>query len=622
VATLSFKYITENGASYSYSGEGTLTYSVSSTSDGTTVSVSSITIRNTQSGATVAKRYTYSVKVAGTVIASGGVSLATGKSMTISISGSKTVTRGHSASTATLAITGSGAGGTIQKPEVGGTVTASVSVPARPSYSVTYDANGGTGAPSGQTKWYGETLTLASAKPTRAGYVFYHWNTARNNGGTSYNPGGSYTGNAALALYAIWNPVVTYDANGGTGAPSSQTRTYGEALTLSTTRPTRAGYVFYHWSTSATDAGSTFQPGGTYNLDVSSTLHAIWNPVISFDANGGTGAPSSQTKTYGEALTLTTSKPTRTGYTFARWTTAPDGSGSAYASGGRYASNSSATLYAQWTKDPDPPTIASLSVVRCDSTGTPQDEGTHCKVTCAWSIDTTNLSGNTATVTGSIKPASGSARTITFSSGASGTGGTAVAVVPDCGTDTQYAVTVTVTDSRTSTSRTDILTRAKFIFDIRAGGDAMGIGSAAPEDGLEVGWPAQFDEDVAVLGDQSVAGSLTVSGKLSAPQLTVTSKSSDIVTSSSGWTVYSQEARTYGKVVMVLAGLKPTTAVAAGSISRIGTLKSGFRPALLQGFANRYGYGDIDSSGNITFRNDAALTTGPVVEVALTFIKP
>ena len=57
-------------------------------------------------------------------------------------------------------------------------VSFSVSVPAWTSYNITFNANGGSGAPGNQTKWKGQTLTLSSTKPTRTGYSFLGWSTS------------------------------------------------------------------------------------------------------------------------------------------------------------------------------------------------------------------------------------------------------------------------------------------------------------------------------------------------------------------------------------------------------------------------------------------------------------
>ncbi len=71
--------------------------------------------------------------------------------------------------------------------------------------------------------------------------------------------------------------------------------------------------------------------------------------TISYNANGGSGEPAKQTKSHDTNLTLSTTKPTRTGYTFQNWNTESDGSGTSYASGATYTANEAATLYAQWT---------------------------------------------------------------------------------------------------------------------------------------------------------------------------------------------------------------------------------------------------------------------------------
>ena len=151
------------------------------------------------------------------------------------------------------------------------------------TYTITYNANGGTGAPAAQTKTHDVALTLSSTKPTRANasagsytvtlnanggsvstdkltaarttsYSFKNWNTAANGNGTSYNPGATYTANAAATLYAQWNSSTTT-----------------AAVTLPT--PTRTGYTFMGWATSTSaTSGST----GNYTPTGNVTLYAIW----------------------------------------------------------------------------------------------------------------------------------------------------------------------------------------------------------------------------------------------------------------------------------------------------------------------------------------------------------
>ena len=78
-----------------------------------------------------------------------------------------------------------------------------LTIPALDSYSVSYNANGGSGAPSSQTKWYGETLMLSSTIPTRKNYEFLGWATS-SDGEVAYAAGSSYIGNSRLTLYAVW----------------------------------------------------------------------------------------------------------------------------------------------------------------------------------------------------------------------------------------------------------------------------------------------------------------------------------------------------------------------------------------------------------------------------------
>ena len=76
-------------------------------------------------------------------------------------------------------------------------------------YSVKYNANGGSGAPTGQTKQVGKTLTLAKGIPTRTGYEFRGWSTSSGSQNVVYLPGGNYTTDADKTLYAVWNPANT-----------------------------------------------------------------------------------------------------------------------------------------------------------------------------------------------------------------------------------------------------------------------------------------------------------------------------------------------------------------------------------------------------------------------------
>lgn len=157
------------------------------------------------------------------------------------------------------------------------TVSTSYTIPALARYAVTYSANGGSGAPSSQTKWQGKTLTLSGTKPTRTGYTFKNWLSSAQN--KSFDPGDSYTHNAATTMTAQWTAntyTVKYNANGGTGAPSNQTKTYGKTLTLSSVKPTRENYSFLGWATSADATEAAYAAGASYTGNAALTLYAVW----------------------------------------------------------------------------------------------------------------------------------------------------------------------------------------------------------------------------------------------------------------------------------------------------------------------------------------------------------
>ena len=165
------------------------------------------------------------------------------------------------------------------------TTTVTVPAVARPTYTVSYNANGGSGAPSNQTKQHDITLTLSSVKPTRDGYEFAGWGTSATDTGIKYSAGGQYTGNANITPYAIWSNVakltINYNANGGSGAPSSQTHLINTTSKISGVKPTRDKYVFLGWSTSSTATKATYIVDGQYTNNsftngAAVTLYAVW----------------------------------------------------------------------------------------------------------------------------------------------------------------------------------------------------------------------------------------------------------------------------------------------------------------------------------------------------------
>ena len=153
--------------------------------------------------------------------------------------------------------------------------------------------------------------------------------------------------------------TLAYNANGGSGAPSS--RSAGNiqvnpscTFTVSNTVPTRTGYTFLGWSTSSTATSASYVGGNSITVTTAgtTTLYAVWQIItytVSYNkGNDGTGTNSSATKTYNVTLTLKGAQFTRTGYAQTGWATS-DGGAQAYALGGSYTANASVTLYPVWT---------------------------------------------------------------------------------------------------------------------------------------------------------------------------------------------------------------------------------------------------------------------------------
>ena len=159
----------------------------------------------------------------------------------------------------------------------------------RTAYTVSYNANGGLGAPSAQTKYYGTTLTLSNTNPTKSNYTFLGWNTSSTATGSQYNAGSSYTANSDATLYAIWRAPVTltYNANGGSGQPGNTNdyvynSTTSKSLTVSSASPTRTGCTFKGWSTSSTATTASYQAGSSVSVNANSTvtLYAVWSANV------------------------------------------------------------------------------------------------------------------------------------------------------------------------------------------------------------------------------------------------------------------------------------------------------------------------------------------------------
>jgi Listeria/Bacterioides repeat len=151
------------------------------------------------------------------------------------------------------------------------------------SYTITYDANSGVGAPSKQTFTSGSSVKLSSTVPTKSEYEFTHWTTTGTVGSPKYDAGGTYSFNGDITLYAMWRTTftLTYDANGGTGAPPKETRySDGPGWKTSSVIPTRSGYTFMGWGAAPATKVVVYTAGSTISGERNVTIYAVWKEDV------------------------------------------------------------------------------------------------------------------------------------------------------------------------------------------------------------------------------------------------------------------------------------------------------------------------------------------------------
>ena len=260
----------------------------------------------------------------------------------------------------------------VKEYELGGAYTANASITLYPSwavntYTIRFNANGGTGSMADMAMQYAVSKNLSSNAFARVGYAFAGWAT-NSTGSVVYTDGQSVTNltvdhNVVVTLYAKWTVneyTVTLDKQSGSGGTASVTATYGSAMPQ-ITPPTRTGYTFGGYYTETNGNGTQYynaSGASARNWDKTSatTLYAKWTAntyTVTFDMQGGSGGTTSVTATYASAMPQIT-VPTRTNYTFGGYWSGANGSGTQYynASGTgvrTWDRVSATTLYAKWT---------------------------------------------------------------------------------------------------------------------------------------------------------------------------------------------------------------------------------------------------------------------------------
>lgn len=245
---------------------------------------------------------------------------------------------------------------------------------------------------------------------------------------------------------------------------------------------------------------ATISASGSYALP-----GITWEHTVSYNANGGTGAPDNQKKIYGSVLTLSSVRPTRDGYVFMGWATSSAGE-VAYMPGSAYGADVDITLYAVWQIAYIKPTITGLTALRCDSGGTPKSDGTYIKVTGSWQVDRTFDSYNKATSVKIEYRKTTSDSLIkakeTYPNAASGE---ISGIIGDdqISTSSVYYVIVTITDSGGNRQETVIVPAQARTVDVARKGHSVAIGGVASDekDGCDVYMETRFKGKVLVEQD-------------------------------------------------------------------------------------------------------------------------
>ncbi len=211
-------------------------------------------------------------------------------------------------------------------------------------------------------------------------------------------------GNYAPEFYAIWEPSVTYKANGGSGSDVVEWITWDwgpvhvyDSYSVRSNSFSKSGASFKCWNTEPDGSGTTYYPGSVIDHNSSDpiTLYAQWSDgshgaraekkfMISFDANGGIFPPAAVYKYYGSVLKLPTTTPTRPGFKFLGWSTDKLSGTVQYKAGDNYGIDAVERLYAVWT------TCTAHSYVKTSSTAstcTAQGKNTYTCSICKASYD-------------------------------------------------------------------------------------------------------------------------------------------------------------------------------------------------------------------------------------------
>lgn len=318
----------------------------------------------------------------------------------------------------------------------------------------------------------------------------------------------------------------TADAGGNSNSGSTNfyvgTGSWDTKAIASASKTFNKGHSAYTATLSGSVTNSSGYMNGTSSCSMGITIPALASHTYSFDANGGSGAPGSATKWYGEQLAIPTGKPTRANYQFLGWSSTSTGSVQYEAGKSYWVDDVNTTLYAVWKLLYKAPEFSAATAIRTSSSTstTNSPTGTYAYASFTWKVDTTVYSDNKLS---SIKVVyyannSSSGSTATLSGTTSGTSGT-VTTHFSAALASLFNVVCTITDAKGgSVSISRLVPTGSIPIDVSNQGKSVGIGSTAPsKTGVNVGSGSSevvniTGSAVGVTGKTTFANGVTVNG--------------------------------------------------------------------------------------------------------------
>ncbi len=240
---------------------------------------------------------------------------------------------------------------------------------AENSYTVKFNANGGSGSIADKTQKYSASIILPSSGFTRTGYTLLGWSTNASATTAEYALGATVKNLATsgtVTLYAVWSEnsyTVKYNANGGSGSIADKTAKYSESFALAATGFTRTGYTFLGWSTNVSATTPDYALGATVSKLATSgtvTLYAVWSEnsyTVKFDTGDANVTVANKTLKHTQSITMPSAE--RENYTLLGWATTKDSTEVKYKAGqsvsgqeiSSIATSGTVTLYAVWKEN-------------------------------------------------------------------------------------------------------------------------------------------------------------------------------------------------------------------------------------------------------------------------------